>query len=203
MTCALPYRAAAGHEPPDRRILSADASVNRILHRRREVHHVVVNAPTPTHRRAIVSAAALLLAIGLSGCGLTIPADPDGTLHSVTGSELRVGVSADPGLADTDRETPTGSLPDLASGFAGSIDSTIDWTEGSEETLVGMLERGDLDLVIGGFTADTPWVDKAGVTRGYPEIDGADGREVVMLVPLGENAFLSELERYLDEEVGS
>ncbi|MFJ5000027.1 hypothetical protein ACIP5T_17885 [Microbacterium sp. NPDC088619] len=162
-----------------------------------------MNASTPALRRAIASGAALLLAIGLSGCGLTIPADPDGTLESVTGSELRVGVSADPGLADTDRETPTGSLPDLASGFADSIDASIDWTQGSEETLVGMLERGDLDLVIGGFTADTPWVDKAGVTRGYPGIDGADGREIVMLVPLGENEFLSELERYLDEEVGS
>lgn len=144
-----------------------------------------------------------MLAIGLSGCGLTIPADPDGTLSSVTGSELRIGATADPGLVDIDRDTPTGSLPDLVGGFADSIDAEIAWTDGSEETLVGMLESGDLDLVIGGFTANTPWIDKAGVTRGYPGIDGADGREIVMLVPLGENAFLSALERYLDEEVGS
>lgn len=192
-----------GRRATDRRILPARASVNRILRRRREMHHVVVNASTWSPRRAVFSAAALLLAISLSGCGLTIPADPDGTLQSVTGSELRVGVSADPGLVDTDRETPTGSIPDLVTGFADGIDAEVDWTNGSEETLVGMLERGDLDLVVGGFTADTPWVDRAGVTRGYPGIDGAEGREIVMLVPLGENAFLSELERYLDEEASS
>ncbi len=165
--------------------------------------HVTGPQDVRAHPRAVFSAAALLLAISLSGCGLTIPADPDGTLQSVTGSELRVGVSADPGLVDTDRETPTGSIPDLVTGFADGIDAEVDWTNGSEETLVGMLERGDLDLVVGGFTADTPWVDRAGVTRGYPGIDGAEGREIVMLVPLGENAFLSELERYLDEEANS
>lgn len=195
--------AAARDEPPGRRILPTDASVNRILRRRREVHHVVVNASMWSPRSAVLSTAVLLLAIGLSGCGLTIPADPDGTLSSVTGSELRVGVTSEPGLVDVERATPTGSLPDLVGGFADSIDAEIDWTDGSEETLVGMLERGDLDLVIGGFTASTPWIDKAGVTRAYPGIDGAEGRQIVMLVPLGENAFLSELERYLDEEVGS
>jgi hypothetical protein len=167
------------------------------------VHHVVVNASMWSPRSAVLSTAVLLLAINLSGCGLTIPADPDGTLSSVTGSELRVGVTSEPGLVDVERATPTGSLPDLVGGFADSIDAEIDWTDGSEETLVGMLERGDLDLVIGGFTASTPWIDKAGVTRAYPGIDGAEGRQIVMLVPLGENAFLSELERYLDEEVGS
>lgn len=39
------------------------------------------------------------------------------------------------------------------------------------------------------------------MTRGYPGIEGAGGRELVMLVPLGENAFLSALETYLDGEV--
>ncbi len=162
-----------------------------------------MNASTPTVRRAVSAAAALLLTAALSGCGLSIPTDPDGTLDSVTGSELRVGISAEPGLVDTDRDTPSGSIPDLIGGFADSIDAEIDWTEGSEETLVGMLESGDLDLVAGGMTDQTLWVDRAGVTRGYPGIEGADGRSLVMLVPLGENAFLSALERYLDEEVGS
>ena len=184
-------------------LLRGTSTVNPVLVRGTARQHGVVNASTRSPRRAVSAAAALLLAAVLSGCGLTIPADPDGTLESATGSELRVGLSADPGLVDTDRGTPTGSIPDLVTGFADSIDAGIDWTYGSEETLVGMLERGDLDLVAGGFTSDTPWMDKAGVTRGYPEIDGADGREIVMLVPLGENAFLSALERHLDETVGS
>lgn len=166
-----------------------------------------VNSSTILLRRILAVTAASVAAIGLAGCGgLTIPADPDGTLRTVSGGELHVGVSPDPGLVedlDPDGGTPTGSLPDLVEGFADSIDAEIEWTEGSEETLVGMLERGDLDLIAGGFTSDTPWIDKAGITRGYPEIEGADGREIVLLVPLGENAFLSAMERYLDEEVGS
>lgn len=144
----------------------------------------------------------LTLAAGLTGCGLTVPADPEGTLASVTGGELRVGTSPDGDLVEVARDEPTGPLVDLVDRFADSIDADPEWTVASEETLVTMLESGELDLIAGGITADTPWVDKAGVTRGYRTIDGVDGREIVMLVPLGENAFLSSLERFLDEEVG-
>lgn len=142
------------------------------------------------------------LAATLAGCGMSIPADPDGTLDRVSGGELRIGASPDPGLVDVESSTPTGPLPDLAEKFAATLDAEPEWTVGSEETLVGMLEAGDLDLVIGGFTEKTPWIDKAGITRGYSGIEGADGRKIVMLVPLGENAFLTDLERFLDKEVG-
>ena len=143
-----------------------------------------------------------MLAATLAGCGMSIPADPDGTLDRVSGGELRIGASPDPGLVDVESSTPTGPLPDLAEQFAATLDAEPEWTVGSEETLVGMLEAGDLDLVIGGFTEKTPWIDKAGITRGYSGIEGADGRKIVMLVPLGENAFLTDLERFLDKEVG-
>lgn len=145
----------------------------------------------------------MTLAASLAGCGMSIPTDPDGTLERVTGGELRIGASADPGLVNVEGTSPTGPLPELAEGFAKRLDAEPEWTVGSEETLVRMLESGDVDLVIGGFTEKTPWIDKAGLSRGYSGIAGADGRKIVMLVPLGENAFLSDLERYLDEEVGS
>nr|WP_314840962.1 transporter substrate-binding domain-containing protein [uncultured Microbacterium sp.] len=154
-------------------------------------------------RTGIAALVSLLAVALLAGCGLTIPTDPDGTLDRISGGELRVGFSPDPGLVEgettgEDDGAPSGSLPDLVTGFADEIGAEVEWTEGSEETLVGMLESGDLDLVIGGITSDTPWADRAGVTRGYPGIDGADGRDIVMLVPLGENAVLSALERHLD-----
>jgi ABC-type amino acid transport substrate-binding protein len=147
--------------------------------------------------------AALALCGTLAGCGLSIPADPEGTLDTVTGGELRVGTSPDGDLVEVSDGEPSGSIVDLVDGFADSIQAETDWTVASEETLVTMLESGDLDLIAGGMTADTPWVERAGVSRGYPGIEGADGREIVMLVPLGENAFLSTLETFLDEEVGS
>lgn len=166
---------------------------------------LVNTSPAPRTRRitrfsSAVAAAALCAA--LAGCGITVPADPDGTLDEVSGGTLRVGTSPDQGLVESTGGEPSGSIVDLVEDFAGSIDAETEWTVDSEETLVTMLEAGDLDLIAGGITADTPWLERAGVSRGYPGIDGADGREIVMLVPLGENAFLSELETFLDEEVG-
>jgi ABC-type amino acid transport substrate-binding protein len=154
-------------------------------------------------RATAVGALAGLAAVSLVGCGLTIPSDPDGTLDSVRGGELRVGVAPDGELVEVGDGDPTGSVIDLVDGFADTVDASPEWTVATEETLVRMLERGDLDLIAGGITSDTPWLERAGVSRGYTDIDGADGRTLVMLVPLGENAFLSELERYLDAEVGS
>lgn len=154
-------------------------------------------------RRGIGIAVLAVLTVLISSCGLTVPTDPDGTLDSVRGAAMQVGVSPDEGLVDVDGAEPSGPLVELAEDFAESLDTRIEWTVGSEETLVGGLEAGDLDLAIGGFTDQTPWADRVGVTRGYEDIEGADGRSVIFLVPLGENAFLSELEAFLDEEVGS
>jgi len=147
----------------------------------------------------LVFAVAMLMA----GCGITIPTDPEGTLKSTTGSTLHVGVSPEPGLVVLDGEQPRGSLVNLTEEFAESIDARIEWTVAAEESLVGELEAGDIDLAIGGFTDQTPWSDRAGITRGYTKIKGADGRSLVILVRLGENAFLTELESFLDREVGS
>ncbi|KJQ53346.1 transporter substrate-binding domain-containing protein [Microbacterium sp. SA39] len=157
---------------------------------------------SPRLPRTALVIAALALCGTLAGCGLSIPTDPDGTLDAVTGSELRVGTSPDGDLVEVRDGEPSGSIVELVDEFADSIRAETDWTVASEETLVTMLEAGDLDLIAGGITADTPWVERAGVSRGYPGIEGADGREIVMLVPLGENAFLSTLETFLDEEVG-
>lgn len=153
-------------------------------------------------RRPVASLVVLAAVALLAGCGLTVPSDPDGTLDSVSGGVLRVGTSPDGDLVEVSRGDPTGTIVDLVDRFADSIDADTDWTVASEETLVTKLEAGDLDLIAGGITPDTPWIDKAGLTRGYRGIEGADGRELVMLVPLGENAFLSTLETFLDEEVG-
>ena len=153
-------------------------------------------------RRPVASLVVLAAVALLAGCGLSIPTDPDGTLDSASGGVLRVGTSPDGELVEVSQGDPTGTIVDLVDRFADSIDADTEWTVASEETLVTELEAGDLDLIAGGITPDTPWIDRAGVTRGYRGIEGADGRELVMLVPLGENAFLSTLETFLDEEVG-
>lgn len=154
-------------------------------------------------RRASAAVIAVFAMLLVAGCGITVPTDPNGTLDSVTGSTLHAGASPEAGLVDTDGEQPQGPLVELVEDFAASIDARVEWTVAAEESLVRELEAGDLDLAVGGFTDQTPWSDRAGVTRGYSNIPGADDRKLVFLVPLGENAFLSSLETFLDEEVGS
>lgn len=142
------------------------------------------------------------LILGLTGCGLQIPTDPDGTLDRVSGGVLRVGASPNGNHVHLDGDPVAGTEVDLVEGFAVFIDADVEWTVAGEETLVRELDGGRLDLVIGGITSETPWVSHAGPTRPYGTTEDAVGDEhdLVMLVPMGENAFLSTLERYLDEQ---
>src|SRR5690606_25442514 len=105
-------------------------------------------------RRLCRAAVALGLTGVLTGCGIAIPSDVEGTLDAVTGGVLEVGVTPNPPYVDTSEEQPTGSEVELVISFADSIGATVEWTEGSEQTLVGLLEAGEIDLVIGGFTDD-------------------------------------------------
>lgn len=150
----------------------------------------------------MAGAAVLLLALG--GCSVTIPTDPDGTLDRVTGGMLRVGVSPNPPWTDLPGgtgEDPEGTEVRLVEDFAQSIQAQVEWVPGGEEDLVGRLERGELDLVIGGLTARSPWAEKVAMTYRYAETTGPEGQKQlhVMAAPMGENAFLVELERFLLE----
>lgn len=145
---------------------------------------------------------ALVIALLLTSCGVSMPTDPNGTLDRVTGGELRVGISPNGDLTQVDDGHYSGLEPELVKRFAEQLDATIDWTVGSEEALVRGLENGSLDLVIAGITEESPWVERASPTRPYDEVpDGHGGtHKLIMLVPMGENAFLSTLERFLDAE---
>ena len=151
-------------------------------------------------RRLGAGALAAVVVAVLAGCGITIPADPDGTLERVSGGVLEVGVASNPPHTVTDGEQPTGIEVELAASFAEALDASIVWTEGSEQSLVQLLETGELDLVIGGISEQTPWSDRVAVTRPYAPGVLADGSTsgLVMLAPMGENAFLAALERHLD-----
>jgi len=158
----------------------------------------------PRSRPVAVVAAAVSVLL-LAGCGIRIPADPQGTLDRVDGGVLRAGITPNGDFVRLDGDSPSGSEIDALIAFADSLDAEVDWTVGSEEALVRGLESGDLDVVAGGLTDETPWTDKAGMTRPYGEVTLADGStaKVVMLVPLGENAFVSRLETFLTDEAAT
>jgi ABC-type amino acid transport substrate-binding protein len=149
------------------------------------------------HRtRALAAAIAVIL---LPGCGAQVPADPHGTLDTVTGATLHAGGSPHPGFVEVDDGIVTGSEADAVESFADTLDADVQWTIGSEESLVRGLENGTLDIVVAGLTDQTPWAEQAGMTRPYTEAQLEDGKKhaLVMLVPIGENDFLTELETFL------
>ncbi|WP_222928365.1 hypothetical protein [Cellulomonas telluris] len=61
------------------------------------------------------------------------------------------------------------------------------------------LEEGDVDLLVGGLTASSPWASRVALTRPYVTVPDEHGDEEnhVMATRAGENAFLVELERFL------
>jgi polar amino acid transport system substrate-binding protein len=151
--------------------------------------------------RRMVSLTILLVTLLTAACG-SIPADPEDTLERVTDGVLRVGVSPNPPHTDVrDTPEPHGSEVALIRDFAATLPAEIEWTVGGEEMLIIGLEEGDLDLVIGGLTADTPWEQHAAITKPYAEATDPAGKQVklVMAARPGENAFLLQLERFLRE----
>lgn len=151
---------------------------------------------------AAALATALAAVLALTGCTSSgYPADPDGTLDEVSDGTISVGVTHHPPYVDASGTEPTGSEVDLIEGFAQEINADIQWTVSGEEALITALEAGDVDLVAGGLTDQSPWSSQAALTRSYAEATGPDGKAVqlVLAAPAGENQLLGQLERYLDE----
>lgn len=145
----------------------------------------------------------LVTAFVLAGGCSPFPTDPDGTLDRVRGGVLRVGVSPhSPWTVVSEGSDPAGIEPDLVEEFAGRLQARVEWRVGGEEMLITELDEGSLDLVIGGLTADSPWSDKASLTKPYTDAPDATGKPVgrVMAALMGENAFLLELEEFLLSE---
>lgn len=149
--------------------------------------------------------ALVLLVFLLTACGIQIPADPHGTLDRARDGVLRVGVTENHPWVELDETAaPAGIEPMMVSGFADQLGSRIEWRIASEAVLLDALERGELDIVAGGFLEDTPWEEKGAVTRPYSETTTARGVEKhVMIVRMGENALLLALEKYLLTRTGS
>jgi len=154
-------------------------------------------------RRVLLLAAAAVL---LAGCGSLVPddfpADPDGTLDGVReAGVLRVGAAPRRGWIEVGDAEPAGREARLVAGFADHLAAEVEWTVAGEEELVRLLDGGEIDLAVGGFTDTNAWVTEVGLTRPYSEVEVDGTTEAhVMMVPMGENALQSELERWLDAQ---
>ena len=114
-------------------------------------------------RTVLVTAA--LVAMLAAGCG--VPRDPESTLDTVRGGTLRAGITASHPWTTLEGGRPGGVEVELVERFARELGARVEWVDGSEADLIGALEVRELDLVVGGLTADTPWQHKAAITRSY------------------------------------
>lgn len=149
----------------------------------------------------------VLIAMGtvlLQGCGEPeFPRDPDGTLVRAMDGELRVGVSEnEPHTEVADDGSVSGSEVDIVTAWSKSLGAQVVWSHDAESELMVRLREGELDVVIGGLADDSPWTTHAALTRPYAETVGPDGSTVRLVIATrpGENALLSNLERFLIDE---
>jgi polar amino acid transport system substrate-binding protein len=114
-------------------------------------------------------AAALCLAATLTACAGNedFPRDPEGTLDRVSGGTVRVGVTDNKPWVDLSGDQPAGVEVILVERFARQLGAEVAWFEGSESSLMGALERKELDLVAGGLERSAPWSQMVSLTRPY------------------------------------
>lgn len=120
-----------------------------------------------------------VLLVVLTACTAT-PADPEGTLDRVRGGTIRAGITENDPWTRLQGDEPVGVEVRLLEDFAEELDATISWTDGSEAELLGALELGELDVVVGGFAPDSPWSQYVAFTHPYFT------SQIVVAVPAGE-----------------
>lgn len=99
--------------------------------------------------------AAGLGALGLAGCDdFRYPRDPNDTLDRVLATD-RVRVAAVdhvPWVIVDGNNVPRGAEVDLIEAFARDLGATVEWRRAPAFEALDALERGDVDLAVGGFT---------------------------------------------------
>jgi polar amino acid transport system substrate-binding protein len=111
----------------------------------------------------VLALAIFLLCVGCA----SPPIDPEATLERVRGGTIRAGITHNPPWTIVGDQRMSGVEVDLLEDLAKEIDAEIEWVDGSEEELFGALELGQLDVVVGGFTAENTWSKHAALTHPY------------------------------------
>lgn len=155
-------------------------------------------------RNRVTVAAVAVTLLGLAGCAGSFPVDTEDSLQRIrTEKVLRAGASYHPPQvlrpAGPDAD-PTGTEVDLVTAYADRLGARVEWTTGSEATLIEALHEGELDIAVAGFEATSPWSADVTLTRPYTTDTGREGRTIdrVLATRAGENALLVDLERWLD-----
>lgn len=145
--------------------------------------------------RAALAAVVLVSLAALSSTGCGIPRDANDALTNIRqNGVVRAGYTTHDPWVTGNAGAPSGPEADVVAAFAQSLGARVDWRNGSEAQLFEALERFELDIVVGGLTADNPSAPTLGVTRPYVEVGK---KQHIAAVAPGENRLLMEFERTL------
>jgi len=108
-----------------------------------------------------------LLAIVAVVVACDLPRDADGTIDRVRNGTMRVGVVSNPPWVTIDEGEVGGIEGTLVRELARELNARPVWVVATEEELLASLEKRELDLVIGGLTADVPWKSKVALTKPF------------------------------------
>ncbi|MFL6417295.1 MAG: substrate-binding periplasmic protein [Bryobacteraceae bacterium] len=101
------------------------------------------------------------------GCA-NLPRDPERTTERVEREhKIRVGLAENPPWVIRTGGEPKGLEVTLVRDFAHTLNADPLWFWGNEQTRMDALEHFELDLVISGLDATTPWSKSVGLTRPY------------------------------------
>ncbi|MFL6857494.1 MAG: transporter substrate-binding domain-containing protein [Allosphingosinicella sp.] len=142
--------------------------------------------------------ALLALLLPLAGCGALAaePKDPEGATERIAATHvLRAGAAEHPPWVRIEGGAPRGLEPDLVRAFARSIGARVEWVVNGESPLLEGLEKQQLDIVVSGATAQTPWKKLVGVSQAYAK--DQEGKRRVVFAATGENRLLLRLDRFV------
>jgi len=132
-----------------------------------------------------------MIALAASACS-QLPRDPEGTLERVTRERLlRVGM-----IATGDASATAERQHALVARIAAATGARPALVSGAAEPLLLRLEQGGLDLVIGEFHAQSPWIAKAHLLP--PIAKARVGEEETMVAAAarhGENRWIMLVDR--------
>ncbi|MFL5561710.1 MAG: substrate-binding periplasmic protein [Gemmatimonadaceae bacterium] len=111
------------------------------------------------------AALAFVLAVAAAACNL--PHDADATIDRVRGGTMRVGFVVDTPWVTDSAGGPGGIEPALVRALASDLGATVRWTRGQQSNLLQTLSKRELDLVVGGIAATSPWKQQLALTRPY------------------------------------
>jgi len=106
-----------------------------------------------------------LVVVLCNACDL--PRDSDGTLDRIRGGTMRVGVVVDTPWTSDSAGVAGGIEGGMVQSLARELNARVQWISGQQDDLLTALRHRELDLVIGGLDAQSPWSKQVAFTRPY------------------------------------